>query len=40
MTASERSKVMEVLMFLTEKRDGSIKGRCVYNGKETCKWLT
>ena len=31
---------MEALMFLSEKRDGKKKGRMVYNGKETRKWLT
>ena len=28
------------LMFLTEKRDGSVKGRMVYNGKPTREWLS
>ena len=27
-------------MFLTEKRDGSTKGRMVYNGKPTREWLS
>ncbi|MGC9197302.1 MAG: hypothetical protein ACP5IL_17920, partial [Syntrophobacteraceae bacterium] len=27
-------------MFLTEKRDKSIKGRMVYNGKPTREWLS
>ena len=40
MTPNERKKAMEALMFLSEKRDGAIKGRCVCNGKETRKWLT
>ena len=31
---------MEALMFLTEKRDKSIKGRMVYNGKPTQEWLS
>ena len=31
---------MEALMFLTEKRDSSIKGRMVYNGKPTREWLS
>eukprot|EP00980_Cylindrotheca_fusiformis_P025108 scaffold13089_cov64-Cylindrotheca_fusiformis.AAC.1 len=31
---------MEALMFLTEKRDGTIKGRMVYNGKPTRDWLS
>ena len=37
--AMER-KAMEALMFLTEKRDGTIKGRMVYNGKPTREWLS
>jgi hypothetical protein len=40
MTSQERKKAQEAIMFLTEKRDGSIKGRMVYNGKPTRKWLT
>ena len=35
MSKSERSKAQRALMFLTEKRDGTIKGRMVYNGKPT-----
>ena len=31
---------MEVPMFLTEKRDKSIKGQMVCNGKGTQEWLT
>jgi hypothetical protein len=27
-------------MFLTEKRDKSIKGQMVYNGKPTCEWMS
>ena len=27
-------------MFLAEKRDKTIKGRMVYNGKPSCAWLT
>jgi hypothetical protein len=27
------------LMFLTEKRDKSVQGRMVYNGKPTREWL-
>jgi Reverse transcriptase (RNA-dependent DNA polymerase) len=38
MTPQERAKAMEMLMFLTEKRDESIKGRAVYNGKPTREW--
>ena len=40
MTASEKKKAMDALMFLTEKRDGTIKGRMVYNGKPTREWLS
>ena len=31
---------MGALMLLTEKRDKSVKGRMVYNGKPTREWLT
>jgi hypothetical protein len=37
---SEIQKSMEALMLLTEKRDGTIKGRMVYNGKPTREWLS
>ena len=40
MTSTERRKAMGALMFLTEKRDKSVKGRMVYNGKPTREWLT
>ena len=40
MTSTERRKAMGALMFLTEKRDKSVKGRMVYNGKQTREWLT
>jgi hypothetical protein len=39
MKPSERKKVQMALMFLTEKRDKSVKGRMVYNGKPTREWL-
>jgi hypothetical protein len=39
MTSSEKKKAMESLLFLTEKRDGRIKARMVYNGKPTRQWL-
>jgi hypothetical protein len=35
----ERKKAQMALMFLTEKRDKSVKGRMVYNGKPTREWL-
>ena len=31
---------MGALMFLTERRDKSVKGQMVYNGKPTREWLT
>jgi len=37
LTTSERKKAQHALMLLTEKRDGSVKGRCVYNRKPTRK---
>jgi hypothetical protein len=40
MTSSERKKAQQALMFLCEKRDGTIKGRLVYNGKPTRGWLS
>ena len=40
LTPEEKRKAMEALMFLTEKRDKSIKGRMVYNGKPTREWLS
>ena len=35
LTPTERKKAMEALMFLCEKRDGTVKCRMVYNGKPT-----
>ena len=40
MTAEEQTKALPALMFLTEKRDKSIKGRMVANGKPSREWLT
>ena len=39
MTPDEERKAQEALLFLTEKRDKTIKGRMVYNGKPTRQWL-
>ena len=39
LTSVEKRKAMEALMFLTEKRDKTVKGRMVYNGKPTREWL-
>ena len=33
-------KAQESIRFLTEKRDGEVKGRTVYNGKPTREWLS
>jgi hypothetical protein len=40
MKPSERKKAQMALMFLTEKRDTSVKGRMVYNRKPTRGWLS
>mgnify|MGYP002176679840 FL=1 len=40
MSATERKKAQQALMFLAEKRDGTVKGRMVYNGKPTREWLS
>ena len=39
LTPSERHKAQVALMFLTRKRDDSIKGCMVYNGKPTRGWI-
>ena len=39
LTSSEKKKAQQAMMLLTEKKDGTIKGRCVYNGKPTREWL-
>ena len=40
LTAEERRKAQVALIFLTQKRDGTIKAREVYNGKPTREWLS
>ena len=40
MSMEERQRAQVALMFLTEKRDKSVKGRMVYNGKPTREWLS
>jgi hypothetical protein len=40
MKPSKRKKAQMALMFLTEKRDKSVKGRMVYNRKSTREWLS
>ena len=39
LTQSEKRKVVECMMLLTEKRNGDVKGRAVHNGKPTRAWL-
>jgi hypothetical protein len=40
MKPSKRKKAQIALMFLTEKRDKSVKGRMVYNRKPTRQWVS
>ena len=40
MTTAEKSKVVNSLLFLTEKCTGEVKGRMVYNAKPTWEWLS
>jgi hypothetical protein len=40
MKPSKRKKAQIALIFLTEKRDKSMKGRMVYNSKPTREWLS
>jgi hypothetical protein len=40
MTQIELRKTQQALMFFGEKRDGTVKGRMVYNGKPTREWLS
>ena len=40
LTELEKRRAQIAICMLTEKRDGSIKGRMVYNGKPTREWLS
>jgi hypothetical protein len=40
MTQIEQRKAQQALIFLGEKRCGTVKGRMVYNGKPTREWLS
>ena len=40
LTPDEKKKAQQALMFLAEKRDGTIKGRLVYDGSNTREWFT
>ena len=40
LTPKERKKAQHTLLFLSEKTDGTIKARLVFNGKPTRDWLS
>jgi hypothetical protein len=40
MTPLERKRAMESLIFLTEKRDGTIKARTLANGNTQCEYIS
>ena len=40
LTALERKRAMRGLMILTQKKDGTTKGRLAYNGKPTRTWIS
>ena len=40
LTPQERRKALEALIFLTEKRDGKIKGRACANGSKQREWMS
>ena len=40
LTKQEKERAQQALVLLTEKRNGDIKGRAVYNGKPTREWLS
>ena len=37
---NEKKKAMEALMLMTEKKDKTVKGRMVYNGKPSREWIS
>ena len=39
LTSDEKKKAVQALMFLSEKRDGTVKGRMVYDGSKTRLWI-
>ena len=39
MTTEEKVKVEDAIVLLTEKRDGTIKARSIYNRKDTRDWI-
>jgi hypothetical protein len=40
LSPEEKARAMVALMFLAQKRDATIKGRLVYNGKPSREWLS
>ena len=40
LTEKEKKRAQQAVMLLTEKRNGDIKGRAVYNGKPMREWLS
>ena len=38
-TTEEKVKAQNAIVLLTEKRDGTIKVRSIYNGKDTRDWI-
>jgi len=40
LSPTERKRAQEALMFLTEKKDGTVKSRLVYNGAPTREWVS
>ena len=40
LSPTEKRKAVDAMMLLAEKNDGTIKGRCVFKGSDTRKWLS
>ena len=40
LTPEEKKKTIKAMMLLSEKHDGTVKGRYVYKGNDTSDWLT
>ena len=40
LTRNEKKKAMDALMLVTEKKDKTIKGQIVYNGKPPHEWMS
>ena len=39
-TRNDNKKAMEALMLMTKKKDKTVKGQMVYNGKPSCEWMS